>query len=86
MTTTDNPPPAYIRSACPVCGATTDAEAETRCKVERDYTDEYQCKGGAQDFYDGPRDGFLYFPNPAMSAWVDRQLDARRASHPEEFQ
>ncbi len=69
-----NAPPFYVRGTCPVCGSTTFAEAEDRCQIARDLGDEAVCSGGAQDEYEGPRDGFLYFFNPEYGVWIDRQI------------
>lgn len=71
-----NAPPFYARGACSVCGAATFQEAETRCQTARDLGDDAVCSGGAADEYESsvPRDGFLYFVNPAYVAWMDAQL------------
>ncbi|WP_434619270.1 hypothetical protein [Azospirillum sp. B2RO_4] len=74
-------PPRFIAGTCSVCGASTYEEAETRCQVTRDCSDEYECKGGAVDEYElgavltgGP----LHFHNPALTEWEDRQFASQR--------
>lgn len=34
------------RAPCPRCGARTLRQAETRCRPQRDFTDEYVCPSG----------------------------------------
>jgi hypothetical protein len=73
----------YERAPCPRCGATTIVEAETRCRPERDITDEWVCPAGENE----DAEGYLCQPSAQgianLNAWVDEQarlLKAEEAS------
>lgn len=69
-------PPAteYEHRPCAVCGALTDADAETMCKQSSDQSGEYWCNGGAEEV--SYPDGRLRFETAASLAALDAYYDA----------
>jgi len=66
------PPLEYERAPCPVCGAATTKDAETRCLQFQDVTGEYICQGGMSE----DEDGHLTAPTAASVKAVDEWCDA----------